>query len=41
MHFSHLKTSCFLRVLRTQDRIVRSNKWFIHSLLAVREKSHL
>ena len=24
----------FLRVLRTRDRIVRSNTWFIHSLLA-------
>ena len=34
MHFVHLKTSGFLRVLRTRDRIVRSNTWFIHSLLA-------
>ena len=34
MHFVHLKTSGFLRVLRTLDRIVRSNTWFIHSLLA-------
>ena len=25
----------FLRVLRTRDRIVRSNTLFIHSLLAV------
>ena len=33
MHFVHLKTSGFLRVLRTRDRIVRSNTWFIHSLL--------
>ena len=33
MHFVHLKTSGFLRVLRTLDRIVRSNTWFIHSLL--------
>ena len=29
----HLKTSGFLRVLRTRDRIVRSNTRFIHSLL--------
>ena len=35
MHFVHLKTSGFLRVLRSRDRIVRSNTWFIHSLLAV------
>ena len=34
MHCVHLKTSGFLRVLRTRDRIVRSNTWFIHSLLA-------
>ena len=33
MHCVHLKTSGFLRVLRTRDRIVRSNTWFIHSLL--------
>ncbi|MCX7415629.1 MAG: glycosyltransferase family 2 protein [Planctomycetia bacterium] len=33
MHFVHLKTSGFLRVLRTRDRIVRSNTWFIQSLL--------
>ena len=33
MHFVHLKTSGFLRVLLTRDRIVRSNTWFIHSLL--------
>ena len=33
MHFVHLKTSGFLRVLRTRVRIVRSNTWFIHSLL--------
>jgi len=33
MHFVHLKTSGFFRVLRTRDRIVRSNTWFIHSLL--------
>ena len=33
MHFFHLKTSGFLRVLRTRDRILRSNTWFIHSLL--------
>ena len=33
MHFVHLKTSGFLRVLRTRDRVVRSNTWFIHSLL--------
>ncbi len=35
MHFFHLKTSGFLRVLRSRDRIVRSNTLFIHSLLAV------
>ena len=35
MHFVHLKTSGFLRVLRTRDRIVRSNTWFIHSLLGI------
>ena len=35
VYFFHLKTSGFLRVLRTRDRIVRSNTWFIHSLLAV------
>ena len=35
MHFVHLKTSGFLRVLRTRARIVRSNTWFIHSLLAL------
>ena len=35
MHFVHLKTSGFLRVLRTLDRIVRSNTWFIHSLLVL------
>ena len=35
MHFVHLKTSGFLRVLRTRDRIVRSNTWFIHSLLCL------
>jgi len=35
MHFVHLKTSGFLRVLRTLDRIVRSNTRFIHSLLNV------
>ena len=34
MHFFHLKTSGFLRVQRTRDRILRSNTWFIHSLLA-------
>jgi len=34
MHCVHLKTSGFLRVLRTRDRIVRSNTWFIHSLLS-------
>ena len=34
MHFVHLKTSGFLRVLRTRDRIVRSNTLFINSLLA-------
>ena len=39
MHFVHLKTSGFLRVLRTLDRIVRSNTWFIHSLLAGRDQS--
>jgi len=36
MHFVHLKTSGLLRVLRTRVRIVRSNTWFIHSLLGVR-----
>jgi hypothetical protein len=36
MHFVHLKTSGFFRVLRTRDRIVRNNTWFIHSLLSVR-----
>ena len=35
MHFAHLKTSGFLRVLRTRDRIVRSNTWCIHSLLTL------
>ena len=35
MHFVHLKTSGFLRVLRTRDRIVRSNTWCIHSLLTL------
>ena len=35
MHFVHLKTSGFLRVLRSRDRIVRSNTWFIQSPLAV------
>ena len=35
MHFVHLKTSGFLRVLRTRDRIVRSNTRVIHSLLAL------
>ena len=34
VYFFHLKTSGFLRVLPTRDRIVRSNTWFIHSLLA-------
>jgi len=33
MHFVHLKTSGFVRVLRTRDRIVRSNTRYIHSLL--------
>jgi hypothetical protein len=33
MDFSHLKTSGFLRALRTRDRIARSNTLFIHSLL--------
>jgi len=33
MDFFHLKTSGFLQVLRTRDRIVRSNTWFIQSLL--------
>ncbi len=33
MHFVHLKTSGFLRMLRSRVRIVRSNTWFIHSLL--------
>jgi len=33
MHFVHLKTSGFLRMLRNRNRIVRSNTWFIHSLL--------
>ena len=33
MHFVPLKTSCFLRVLGTWDRIVRSNTRCIHSLL--------
>jgi len=32
MHFVHLKTSGLLRLLRARDRIVRSNKRFIHSL---------
>ena len=41
MHFVHLKTSGFLRVLRTRDRIVRSNTWFIHSLLSVAASSGL
>jgi|GEM_PF-1675724 len=35
MHCVHLKTSGFLQVLRTRDRIVRSNTWFIHSLLSL------
>ena len=35
MHFVHLKTSVFFRVLRSRDRIVRSNTWFIHRLLAL------
>ncbi len=41
MHFVHLKTSGFLRVLRTRDRIVRSNTWFNHSLLAKRAATTL
>ncbi len=41
MHFVHLKTSGFLRVLRTRDRIVRSNTWFNHSLLAKRASTAL
>ena len=36
MRFVHLKTSGFFQVLRTRDRIVRSNTWFIYSLLSVR-----
>ena len=39
MHFFHLKTSGFLRVLRTRDRILRSNTWFIHSLLERKQDS--
>ena len=33
MHLVRLQPSGFLRVLRTRDPIVRSNTWFIHSLL--------
>ena len=33
MHFFYVKTSCFLRVLRTLDRIVRPKKQVVHRLL--------
>ena len=32
MYFFHLQNLLFLRVLRTRDRIVRSDKLFIRSL---------
>jgi len=33
MYFFHLQNVRFVRVLRTRDRIVRSKRQFIHSLL--------
>ena len=34
VYFFHLQNVRFVRVLRTRDRIVRSKRLFIHSLLA-------
>ena len=41
VYFFHLKTSGFLRVLRTRDRIVRSNTECIHSLLGCSPLEHV
>ena len=39
MSFFHLENLRFSRVLRTRDRLVRSGRRFIHSLLAVAWKN--
>jgi len=36
MHCFHLQNVCFVQVLRTRDRLVRSNRPFTHSLLVRR-----